>query len=221
MKSSLKVGAIAKAMAAAQAEMQNPAFDSSNPHFRSKFASLASVRNAVIPVMAKHNITVSQELTNESGGIGCTTILMHESGEWLAYGPFVVPSGKDDAQGRGSAATYARRYSLQSVAGVVGDEDDDAEGAQGRGPSVVPSRIDPRDDGENLTPQQQKYAQEFAAGFKRILAADCDEDERTRQLAALRDEANEDKPVFVAAWGLLAAADRAAINKYLRGKKAA
>lgn len=137
MKTSNTVGAIAKAMAAAQADMQNPAFDSNNPHFRSKFASLAAVRNAVIPAFARRGISVSQELTNEPGGIGCTTILMHESGEWLAYGPFVVSTAKDDAQGRGSASTYARRYSLQSVAGVVGDEDDDAEGAQGRTPQAT------------------------------------------------------------------------------------
>lgn len=132
MKASSTVGAIAKAMAKAQSAMQNPGFDSANPHFKSKFASLAAVRNTVIPAFAAVGITVSQELTNEATGIGCTTILMHESGEWLAYGPFVVAPMKDDAQGRGSASTYARRYSLQSVAGVVGDEDDDAEGAQGR-----------------------------------------------------------------------------------------
>ena len=47
-----ELGAIAKALAAAQAEMSNPSFDSQNPHFKSRFASLASVRNAVVPVLA-------------------------------------------------------------------------------------------------------------------------------------------------------------------------
>jgi hypothetical protein len=219
MKTSTSIGSIAKSMADAQAEMQNPAYDASNPHFRSKFASLAAVRNAVIPVFAKHGISVTQELTNEPGGIGCLTVLMHASGEWVAYGPFVVAPTKDDAQGRGSASTYARRYALQAVAGVVGDEDDDAEGAQGR--SVVAARINPRDDGDALSAKQQGFAQEFANGFRQILAADCDEGERANRLEALRAEANEDKPVFVAAWDLLASAERSAINKYLKTRKAA
>lgn len=122
----------AAAMAAAQCEMNNPVFDSQNPHFKSRFASLAAVRNAVIPVLAKHGIACTQDIRAEGDGISCTTILIHSSGQRAIFGPLVIPATKSDAQGFGSAATYARRYSLMAVAGVVGDADDDAEAAVGR-----------------------------------------------------------------------------------------
>ncbi len=122
---------IAKALAAAQLEMSNPRFDSQNPHFRNKFASLASVRNAVVPVLARHGIAMTQNLETTERGIGCTTTLWHESGS-LVFGPLVMPATKPDAQGYGSAATYARRYSLMAVCGVVGDDDDDANAATGK-----------------------------------------------------------------------------------------
>jgi hypothetical protein len=123
---------IAAALAKAQAEMSNPAFDSNNPHFKSKFASLAAVRNAVIPVLARNGIACLQDIKNEGAAISCTTILAHSSGQRFVLGPLVIPATKPDAQGLGSAETYARRYALMAAAGVVGDSDDDAEGAVGR-----------------------------------------------------------------------------------------
>lgn len=129
MKRSEQVEAISKALAAAQAEMRNPAFDSSNPHFRNKFASLAAIRNAVVPVFSKHGLSVMQELTTDELGVSCTTIIQHESGQWMEFGPLTMPANKPDAQGLGSAATYCRRYALQAVAAVVGDEDEDGNEA--------------------------------------------------------------------------------------------
>jgi len=49
-----------QALSAAQAEMRNPTFDKVNPHFKSKFASLAAVRDAVVPVLARHGIAMTQ-----------------------------------------------------------------------------------------------------------------------------------------------------------------
>jgi hypothetical protein len=124
---------IAKALAAAQGEMKNPAFDTTNPHYRNKFASLASVRNATVPTLAKHGIAVVQDLTTVEGAIACTTRLYHASGQTLTFGPLVMPATKQDAQGLGSAATYCKRYSLMAVCGVVGDEDDDGNAAVSNG----------------------------------------------------------------------------------------
>jgi hypothetical protein len=121
---------LAAALAKAQAEMVNPAFDSTNPHFKSKFASLAAVRNAVIPVLAKHGIACVQDIhTDIAGTVSCTTTLIHASGQRATFGPLTLPVTKVDAQGFGSAATYARRYSLMAIAGVVGDDDDDGNAA--------------------------------------------------------------------------------------------
>lgn len=123
------INELAAALAKAQAEIQNPKFDSVNPHFKSKFASLAAVRNAIMPVFAKHGLSVLQDLKNESGGIACTTLILHASGQKLTLGPLFMPAMKPDAQGLGSAATYARRYALLSTAGVAGEPDDDGNAA--------------------------------------------------------------------------------------------
>lgn len=123
------INELAAALAKAQVEIQNPKFDSVNPHFKSKFASLAAVRNAIMPVFAKHGLSVLQDLKNESGGIACTTLILHASGQKLVLGPLFMPSMKPDAQGLGSAATYARRYALLSIAGVAGEPDDDGNAA--------------------------------------------------------------------------------------------
>ena len=129
MNSSTSLELIATALAAAQAEMKNPTFDSVNPYFKSKYASLAAVRDTVIPVLAKHGIAVFQSATPAEHGIAVTTRLLHSSGQWLETDPFMVPVTKDDAQGVCSASTYARRYSLQFAAMVVGDGDDDGNAA--------------------------------------------------------------------------------------------
>jgi hypothetical protein len=124
MKTSNETDKIDAALAKAQAEMTNPAFDSTNPHFKSKYASLAAVRNGIIPILAKHGIACVQELLHDEGKVGCATRLSC-AGQWIEFAPFYLPPSKGDAQGYGSASTYARRYSLQAVAGVAGDEDDD------------------------------------------------------------------------------------------------
>lgn len=122
---------LVKAFLAAQKKIKNPKFDSKNPHFGNEYASLAAVREAIVPVLNEEGIAVIQNLTGASDGVACETILIGHGGI-LRFGPLFVPSAKKDAQGFGSAATYVRRYSLPAVVGVVGDSDDDAEGAVGR-----------------------------------------------------------------------------------------
>lgn len=119
---------LATALAAAQAEMANPKFDRVNPGFRSKYASLAAVRDAVIPVLSRHGIAVVQTLHSTEGGIACTTVLLHKSGQQI-QSTLALPAVKQDPQGLGSCATYARRYLLMAMTGVVGDEDDDGNAA--------------------------------------------------------------------------------------------
>lgn len=120
---------LTKAFIEARKEITNPHFDQVNPHFKSKFASLKSVINATIPIAAKHGISVWQDLQEAEGGIHCWTILSHASGEEKTFGPLFIPCTRNDAQGYASASTYARRYHLQGVFGVVGDADDDGNAA--------------------------------------------------------------------------------------------
>ena len=126
-----------KALVAAQAEMRNPRLTSVNPHFRNRYADLAEVRECVMPVLAKHGLALVQSPVCTADGAGVNNLLCHHSGELLDLGDCILPLAKKDPQAAGSAITYARRYSLQAIAGVVGDEDDDAEGATGRA-TVIP-----------------------------------------------------------------------------------
>lgn len=123
---------LAAALVKAQREMKNPTFDAKNPHFNSKYASLVAVREAVIPVFNKNGLVIQQwpgcKVEGERLFAGCRTVLMHDSGEIQEFDTY-LPLDKANAHGAGSCITYARRYSLMAIAGVVGDEDDDANGA--------------------------------------------------------------------------------------------
>lgn len=120
------------ALVKAQAQMKHPGLDSQNPHFRNRYASLMAVREAVLPVMHEHGISVVQcPVSSYADGramAGVKTILAHQSGESMET-ELLMPIEKANAQGVGSAITYARRYSLLAVAGLVGDPDDDGNEA--------------------------------------------------------------------------------------------
>ena len=112
------------ALAAAQAEMGKAVKDTENPHFKSKYADLASVMDACMPALNKNGIAVIQPfVTDEISGRAVKTILIHESGETLECTiPLIF--GKNDMQGLGSAMTYGRRYGLMAMAGIAPEDDD-------------------------------------------------------------------------------------------------
>jgi hypothetical protein len=128
---SSSLAALTRALAKAQAELKNPPKDRVNPHFRSRYADLATVRDWVLPVLNRHGLGVVQLPCEWEGRLALLTLLLHESGEYLgAYMP--LRPVKDDPQGIGSALTYARRYTLQAIVGVAGEEDDDGNAASGQ-----------------------------------------------------------------------------------------
>jgi hypothetical protein len=202
--------AIGDALAKAQAEMANPKFDKTNPHFRNKFASLAAVRDAVIPVLAKHGIACLQDLTNVEGGVACTTTLLHSSGQSMTFGPLKMPVSKADAQGFGSAATYARRYHLMAVANVVGDEDDDANSATGKpAPAVGIGVHSPLGD-VAVTPEVEAYANALRTAVDPVAV---------KQVAA--DLHSEGEETYRAVWAQLDSKTRSRIKTILATKEAA
>lgn len=91
------------------------------------YVDLAQVMAYVRPLLAKHNLVVSQETITAEGGTAVSTVLLHNSGQWVATGPLKLPSSSD-AQSHGSAITYARRYSLMALLGLA-TEDDDGQAA--------------------------------------------------------------------------------------------
>lgn len=110
--------------------------DAFNPHFKSKFVSLETLWDKVKPLLKKNGLVVIQVPKSiVSGTLIVDTIIRHvESGETVIF-PGAMPIGQGNGpQAVGSAITYARRYLLAPILGVVtGDEDDDGESAEGRG----------------------------------------------------------------------------------------
>lgn len=118
---------IADALAAAQAELHDPVKGNVNPHFKSRYADLATVLQTVRPVLAKHGIALVQTTDVVDGVTLLVTRLMWRDEEIIGRYP-VVPT-KADPQGLGSAMTYARRYTIQAILGVAADDDDDGNAA--------------------------------------------------------------------------------------------
>lgn len=127
MNTSENIGQLAKALSAAQVELTNPNLNKINPHFKSKYADLASVLNAVRPVLGKHGIAIMQITETLDAAIILHTRLVHTSGEWISSTYPVSHIGKH--QEMGAALTYAKRQALSAMVGVAGEEDDDGNEA--------------------------------------------------------------------------------------------
>jgi hypothetical protein len=97
---------------------------STNPHFKSRYADLAACVEAVIDALNDNGIALIQKNYDCTNGVMIETMFIHESGEMLECGILHVPANKQDAQGYGSALTYARRYSLMAACGIAPEDDD-------------------------------------------------------------------------------------------------
>lgn len=116
------------ALAKAQAEMKHAVFDSKNPHFKSRYASLASVIDAVRGPLTRHGIAYVQRVKTTPDAVGVETVLLGH-GAQLETGTVLVPLSAPTAHALGSALTYAKRYSLAAACGISADEDDDGNAA--------------------------------------------------------------------------------------------
>ena len=116
--------AIAAALVKAQKEFGPALKTATNPHFRSKYASLDACVEAVIDALNNNGIFLMQYTHPCEDGVIVETMFIHESGEHMSGGKLHVPASKQDPQGYGSALTYARRYSLQAACGIAPEDDD-------------------------------------------------------------------------------------------------
>jgi hypothetical protein len=115
---------LASSMAAAFAEIEAATKSATNPHFKSKYADLGAVIDAVKPALIAHGLFFTQRPEPSEDGVIVETVLHHAGGETISLGKLYVPANKRDAQGFGSAMTYARRYALQTAFGVPTEDDD-------------------------------------------------------------------------------------------------
>ena len=125
-----QVNELAAALAKAQGQIQDAKKDSANPFFKSKYADLAAVREAVRKPLSDNGIAVVQVPCADGSHAGVDTMLIHTSGQWIR-GLLVVTSKDEGPQAIGSCITYLRRYALQSFTGVAA-EDDDGNAAEGK-----------------------------------------------------------------------------------------
>lgn len=135
----VKAASLSGAMAKAFAEIEAATKSANNPHYKSKYADLGAVIDAVKPALIKHGLFFTQRSHPAENGVSVETVLHHEGGEELSLGTLFVPANKQDAQGFGSALTYCRRYSLMTAFGVPA-EDDDGNAAARPAPRAAQSR---------------------------------------------------------------------------------
>lgn len=130
---SAEIGELAKALAAVQGELTPAPKNAKNPGLGNKYADLQSCISTLQAVLPKNGLAFTQTiLPAEENTVSVATMLMHQSGQWvrgICTLPTVGNRGVNAAQAAGSAITYARRYGLSAIVGLVADDDDDGNAA--------------------------------------------------------------------------------------------
>ena len=156
-----------QALAAAQAEMKNAPFDKINPHFKSKYASLTSIRDTAIPALSKNGIAVTQTGVQVDPETWVIRTTLHKDAETFS-GDIPVIADKANAQAFGSAMTYAKRYGLAAIVCISSDEDDDGNEATKAPPQTEYIKIDQvkeiSSEIDRLGADRQKFLQHFKVG---------------------------------------------------------
>lgn len=160
---SKKGKSLAEALALFQSDLPQVDLDSLNPHFKSKFASLANITKKVLPELAKHGFSYTVGSFVDNGLLVVDAHLLHESGESRS---FQFPITETQPQKIGSAITYAKRYAIQALTGVVADEDDDGNAASQQPPAALAKAKDraaaaPPRPRQAASGSQQKIVSEF------------------------------------------------------------
>lgn len=139
------------ALVKATNELKNPTNSTINPYYQSKYVPLADIIDIAKPVLGKYKLAVLQtpyvmyEVMQQTGKNGqiynkeiavvkVSTMLIHENGESIDFPPMVLKASGNTPQAIRSAITYGRRYSIASILGIAGkEEDDDGNGASVNG----------------------------------------------------------------------------------------
>lgn len=139
MKRSETIANLAMSLAKFQGEMTNPKNTAKNPQFNSKYAPLQDILALARPILSKHGLSLIQSTTGDLENVTISTMLMHESGEFLETEPFILKGEQTmkgggkvlNVQGAGSMITYIRRYQVSAMLGVASEDDDDGAHSTG------------------------------------------------------------------------------------------
>lgn len=142
------IAALATALAAAQGAMKTAVKDSFNPHFKNKYADLASVWDACRDALSANGLSIMQPVSGDGVKVTVTTLLAHKSGEWMSDS-LTMTAQQNTPQGIVACITYCRRTALAAMVGVAPDDDQDGE---------APNQERRRDENIQQNPAQQARA---------------------------------------------------------------
>ena len=161
MNSSTEIKDLAAAMAKFQAELKPAIKGNTNPYFKSRYADLQACWDCCREALVKNGLSVVQGSRESNGEIVTVdTRLMHASGQWIESSLTMKPA-KADPQGVGSAVTYARRYALSAILGIVADEDDDGNAATHNEPKKAISVAEKATGAAKVEPLISKESESF------------------------------------------------------------
>lgn len=157
MEKSQTIAEIAKALSSFQGKITAIKADAENPHFKFKYADLASIWEGVRKPLTDCGLSLTQHPETEGQTVTVRTMLLHLSGEYLESS-LSMQAVNTTPQAVGSAITYARRYAMSAMLGISSEEDDDGEaGTHGKS-----SRTDIHPQIQKPTPQKVTPKQEAA-----------------------------------------------------------
>lgn len=217
MEMSESINELSGALSKAQARIIGALKDAANPFFKSKYADLSSVWDAVREPLTANGLAVIQTTSAPPDGssVIVTTMLAHSSGQWVRDSLVLQPT-KRDPQGIGSAITYGRRYALAAITGCP-QIDDDGEAAVGRkGPASVSEMTGPAVEIDHV--KRDKL-------FNRVMEILKNDDDLTEEgIAAALLKADEtlqkDQDMMNAVFNVMPAKARSAYKTYVAQAKA-
>jgi hypothetical protein len=199
---------ISAAFVKAQSQFGAALKTNTNPHFKSRYADLSSCVEAVIDALNSNGIALIQQTHECESGVAIETVFLHESGEELRSGKLWLPASKQDAQGYGSALTYARRYSLMAACGIA-PEDDDGNAASKSKPAPTSAKSITRDEWDKLSIDDQEALRSLAVLPISMLAQG-----NVADASAYIKELGLEATMQTAFWHLFESSHRSALKKY-------
>ena len=154
-----EIGKVSTALVKAQEEVETAVKASTNPHYGSSYADLTSVLGVIKPALAAHGLALLQFPGYADGIVTMTTVVLHESGEWIQSPVASIPITKQDPHGAMSGYTYLRRGCASSVMALISD-DDDGNAAVGPAPKRARATKKPTADKKKQAAQATNNAEE-------------------------------------------------------------
>ena len=140
MNKSVEIKDLALSLSKFQGEVTNPKNSAKNPQFNSKYAPLQDILSLVRPLLSKQGLSILQSTTGDLENVTISTMLLHESGQFMETEPFILKGEQTakggvkvlNVQGAGSMITYIRRYQISAILGLASEDDDDGNHASNK-----------------------------------------------------------------------------------------